>query len=479
MPELAHRLFDPDLLAHATCEAWRSQLFWLNAVADGMIALAHYTVAFTILYFARKRHDLDFRWMVLVFAAFVFACGMTHTLEVWTIWKPACLMEGVVNLGAGLLSVTTAVLLIALVPRALVLPSPAQLELANCALARQIEERKRTEAQLAQALAETSDVMETIPDLVCVLDGDGRLVRWNRRVELVTGFTHDEIAGKPAVQFFPPAEQPLVHAAIRHVLDAGYAEVEGNLVAKNGTLVSYQFIGAAMKNYRGEATGLTAVGRDVSERKQAEHLRNALREKEILLKELHHRVKNNLQVISSLLSLQASHVEDPKALAMFEESRNRVRLIAKVHESLYRGENISGVEVAAFVREVTNDLFRSYAINPEAVRLTVDVASDPLGVDLAVPCGLIINELVSNALKHAFPDGRKGEIRVELHRHASGAYHLQVKDDGIGLPNETSYQEAPTLGWQLVGALTRQLGGSIEVKGGAGTEVIVTFPAPS
>jgi PAS domain S-box-containing protein len=479
MLEFAQRLFEPGLLPHGNCYAWQTQLFWLNAVADSMIALAHYTIALTILYFARKRHDLDFRWMVLMFGAFVFACGMTHTLEVWTIWKPACLMEGFVNLGAGLLSITTAVLLVALVPRALVLPSPSQLELANRELARQIEERKRAEAQLAQALAETSDIMETIPDLVCVLDVGGRLVRWNRHVELVTGFTRKEIAGKPAAQFFPPEEQALIGEAIRRVLDVGYAEVEGNLVGKDGVPVSYQFIGAAMKNDRGEAIGLTAVGRDVSERKQAEYLRNALREKEILLKELHHRVKNNLQVISSLLSLQASHVEDPRALEMFEESRNRVRLIAKVHESLYGGENISGVEATAFVRDVTNDLFRSYAINPEAVRLTADVASDPLGVDLAVPCGLIINELVSNALKHAFPAGRKGEIRVELRRHPSGAYRLKVKDDGIGLPSEASYREARSLGWQLVNALTRQLGGSIEVTGGEGTEVTVTFPAPS
>jgi PAS domain S-box-containing protein len=477
MVELALGLFEPGVLLLGNCNAWQPQFSWLNPVAEGMTALAHYTIAFTILHFARKRHDLDFRWMVPVFAAFVFACGMTHTLAIGTFGKPACFLEGVVNLGAGLLSVTTAVLLVALVPRALALPSPTQLELANRAMAREVEERKRAETQLAQALAETSDIMETIPDLVCVLDMGGRLVRWNRRLELATGFTHDEIAGKPAVQFFPPAEQSLVHEAVRRALDVGHAEVEGNLVGKDGGSVSYQFIGAVMKNDHGEAVGLTAVGRDVSERKQAEHLRNALREKEILLKELHHRVKNNLQVISSLLSLQASYVEDPKALEMFEESRNRVRLIAKVHESLCREENISGVEAAVFVRDVTNDLFRSYAINPEAVHLTVDVASDPLGVELAVPCGLIINELVSNALKHAFPGGRKGEIRVELHRHSSDTYRLQVKDDGIGLPSEASYREARTLGWQLVDALTRQLGGSIEVKGGEGTEVTVTFPA--
>lgn len=450
----------------------------LHIVADALVALAHFLIASTIVLFARRRRDLDFRWMVFVFAAFLFVCGATHLVGLRTSVPSADATEAALKLLAVLVSVTTAVLLVAIVPRAMALPSPYQLEQANLELARQIEERGRAESQLAQALAETSNIMEAIPDLVCVLDRNGRLMRWNRRVELATGFSPEEIKGKAATQFFPPEEEPLIRDAIRRALESGYAEVEGNLVGKTGATTSYQFIGAAMRDEHGEVIGLTAVGRDVSERKQAEYLRNALLEKEILLKELHHRVKNNLQVITSLLSLQAGYVDDPRALKVLEDSRNRVRLIAQVHESLYRGENVSGVEPEGFVRDVTNNLFLSYAINPEAIHLTTDVESDPLGADLAVPCGLIINELVSNALKHAFVGAETGEIRVELRRQPSGAYRLRVEDNGVGIHDAAYYQQPRTLGWQLVHALTRQLGGSIEVRSGQGTEVIVTFPAP-
>jgi len=479
MLDFFKNLFASDFVPHGQCYHWEPSILWLHVVSDGMITLAFYSIPIAILYLVRKRKDLAFHWMFLMFGAFIFACGTTHLLQVWTIWDPIYRVDGIVKLGTGVLSIATAVLLVLLVPRALALPSPSQLERTNRELARQIEERKRAETGLARALAEISNIMETIPDLVCVLDATGHLVRWNRRVELITGFAPEELTGKQATTFFPAGEEPLLREAIRRTLEDGYAEVEGNLLRRDGSSISYQFTGAAMKNECGDVIGLTAVGRDVSERKQAEHLRNALREKEILLKELHHRVKNNLQVVTSLLSLQASHVQDRQALEMFGETRNRVRLIAKVHEALYRGENLSRLDASSFVREITNNLFRSYAINPEAIRLTTDLDPEPLGVDLAVPCGLIINELVSNALKHAFPGDRTGEIRVELRREPPSTYRLKVMDDGVGPPRETVTGAARTLGWELVSALTRQLGGSIEIRTDRGTEVTVTFPAPS
>jgi two-component sensor histidine kinase len=222
---------------------------------------------------------------------------------------------------------------------------------------------------------------------------------------------------------------------------------------------------------------VAAYFRDISEDKRVEsQLKSIIREKEVLLKEIHHRVKNNLQVISSLLSLQSAHAVDPKTVELFRESQNRVKSMALVHERLYRSENMIEVDFGEYVRTVVVQLARSYGKG----HITCSVEADDvrLAVDAAIPCGLMVNELVSNALKYAFPDRDAGEIHVSLRNLPDAHMELVVKDNGIGFPEEVNFRSHTTMGMMLVTSLTDQLGGMVDLERDNGTRFTVKFPLP-
>jgi PAS domain S-box-containing protein len=217
---------------------------------------------------------------------------------------------------------------------------------------------------------------------------------------------------------------------------------------------------------------------DITERKQAEEkIKASLMEKETLLQEVHHRVKNNLQVISSLLNLQASRIKDRHAREMFTESRSRVRAIALMHETLYQSKDLSRIDFGQYSRTLAANLFASYGVDPEVVSWRINVENGFLGVDAAIPCGLIVSELISNSLKYAFPAGKHGEICIDFRRDSGNKCILVVKDNGIGLPKELDLRKLETLGLQLVCTLTDQLDGSLELDCTEGTEFRITFAA--
>jgi two-component sensor histidine kinase len=204
---------------------------------------------------------------------------------------------------------------------------------------------------------------------------------------------------------------------------------------------------------------------EIAVRKRVEkQLVVSIEEKEVLLREIHHRVKNNLQIISSLLSLQADYVSEPRVVGMFRDSQRRVRSMALIHERLYQSQGLARVDFGEYVRSLIDRLFDvMYGPDESTVNLEVDTNDISLAIDTIVPCGLIVSELVSNSLKHAFPDGRGGKIRISLHSDGPGRFELIVADDGIGFPQDLDFQGASTLGLQLVSTLARQLGGSIAI----------------
>ncbi|HID43339.1 MAG TPA: PAS domain-containing protein, partial [Archaeoglobaceae archaeon] len=213
---------------------------------------------------------------------------------------------------------------------------------------------------------------------------------------------------------------------------------------------------------------------DITELKEIQSkLEKSLSEKEILLKEVHHRVKNNLQIISSLLNLQKSYIKDDTTLNFLNDSQNRIKTMALIYEKLYQSEDLVRIDFSEYVRSLVSHLIRSYG-SADRIKLKVDVDDVQLNIDMAIPCGLIINELVSNSLKHAFPDG-KGEIRVEMHRN-NGELRLVVSDNGIGMSEKIYFQKIDTLGLQLVNTLANQLSGSIKLHREEGTEFEITFP---
>ena len=215
---------------------------------------------------------------------------------------------------------------------------------------------------------------------------------------------------------------------------------------------------------------------DITRRKRVEKkLKASLEEKEVLLKEIHHRVKNNLQIIYSILNLQLGKIKDRRILNIFKQTQRRIRSIGLIHEKLYKSKDLARLDFAQYIRSLTVHLFHSYKIKADEVNLNADIDDVFFDIDTAIPCGLIINELVSNSLKHAFPGRNKGEISVKMYKDQKGHYALIVKDTGIGFPRDVDFRKTNTLGMKLVSNLVKQLEGTIELTRIEGTEFKIVF----
>ena len=217
--------------------------------------------------------------------------------------------------------------------------------------------------------------------------------------------------------------------------------------------------------------------RDCSERFRLEQaIRDSLEEKDVLLKEVHHRVKNNLQVISSLLHLQSQHSQDRSSIEMFRQSQDRVRAMAMVHERLYRSKDLAQVDFSNYIETLATHLFGAHRVDTDRIHLAVDVHGLKLPIDAAIPCGLLLNELISNCLKHAFRGRDRGEIRIEMLADSADGIQLIVSDDGVGLPPSIEPQAAESFGMQLIADLVEQLHSRITIARDAGTAVRIVFP---
>jgi len=217
---------------------------------------------------------------------------------------------------------------------------------------------------------------------------------------------------------------------------------------------------------------------ELTERKEAEKkIKKSLAEKEILLKEIHHRVKNNLQVISSLLYLQSNKAFEPTTMELFNESQNRIRSMALIHEQLYQSEDLVSINFIDYIKGLISHLSNSYQTELHKIKIEKKIENVQLSIDKAIPTGLIINELVSNSLKHAFPDNKKGKINIQMTLNKDKNVHLIIEDNGIGLPEELDPKNPDSLGLQLVNTLTKQLRGTIKYHTSKGTKYLITFSA--
>lgn len=226
-----------------------------------------------------------------------------------------------------------------------------------------------------------------------------------------------------------------------------------------------------------EEEGLLIVIGDINERKRTEEqIKTSLKEKEVLLQEIHHRVKNNLQLISSLLKLQSRYIKEKHDVEMFKESQNLIKSLALIHERLYQSKDLANIDFKGYIENLVNSLFRSYGIDRDKIALTIDVKDVLLGVDAAIPCGLIINELVSNSLKYAFPEGKEGEIKLSFHPTDENEIELVFSDNGVGMPEDLDFRNTESLGLHLVTILAEdQLQGKIELNRTEGTKFQIKF----
>ena len=291
------------------------------------------------------------------------------------------------------------------------------------------------------------------------------------------GYSRDEFLAMTVKDIHPIDETP----STLEYLSTPYPTVHHagirKHVRKDGTLIDVEIISHSITFGEKEARLVLAL--DVTERIKAEkQLQDSLTEKEVMIKEIHHRVKNNLQIISSLLTLQAEFIKDESARGYFTDSQNRVKSMAIIHEKLYQTRDFAKIDIKDYVSNLTLSLFKAYNINVKMVEVDVEISNISLDVDTAIPCGLIINELVSNSLKYAFSDGRKGKMIVKLLPVGDDRLQLTVSDNGIGLPEDLELKETQSLGLTLVNILAKQLNGTLEIINKDGATFIMTFLKP-
>ncbi len=346
-----------------------------------------------------------------------------------------------------------------------------------------ITERQQAEESLRRANERLEATMDTLPDLLFEVDRDGRIYDFRApRPEMLYAAPH-EFLGKTVDQVLPQDAARILTDALGRAVEHGRDDgAVYSLPLPSGT--SWFEVSIAARGDPHTMDGrLIVIARDITDRKRAaEQIKASLREKEVLLKEIHHRVKNNLQVVYSLLNLQAARIQDAPARRAFRESQDRIRSMALVHERLYQSQNLAKIDFGDYVQRLVTHLRHSYHTSPCDVAVNLHIHEIVLGIDAAIPCGLLINELVSNSLKHAFPPERNTpsdsacHICVSLDR-VDKQFVLTVADNGIGFPPDLDLHTTESLGLELVVAWVEQLGGAIQVTRSPGTTFRITFEA--
>ncbi|WP_416671231.1 PAS domain-containing sensor histidine kinase [Egbenema bharatensis] len=364
----------------------------------------------------------------------------------------------------------------------------AQLERVNQQLQAKIAEHECTEAALRQSEERLRLALEAAHMGVWEVDLATGQQTWSAQSEQLFGFEPGTFNGTRTafLSRVHPDDQEELAAQSTQALQTGDFTAEYRVVYPNQTIHWIAARGRVFLDQAGNPLRMSGVDLDISDRKQSEEqIRSALNEKEVLLKEIHHRVKNNLQIISSLLRMQARQTLHSSTATLFQEAQNRVQSMALIHEQLYQSPDLSHIQFGRYVRVLVNQLFQCYGVSPERITLAIEADEMPLNLNTAIPCGLIVNELVTNALKHAFPDNQHGSITLQL-KIAPDPNHaaiqqgiLTVADDGIGIPPDLNWQTSPSLGLRIVRNLVKQICGELTIQHQTGTTFCITFPCPS
>lgn len=351
---------------------------------------------------------------------------------------------------------------------------------------RDVTARNRTVEALRESEARFRMFVESVRDYALFqTDVNGVISAWNIGAERLLGYTEAEMIGQPFARTFTPEDiaSGRPEREIERAREDGTAQDERWHFRKDGGRFFASGVLTSVLDSAGRLRGFAKIMRDVTERHQAEHqlqeqqrqLRASLAEKEVLLKEIHHRVKNNLQIIASLLGLQSEFVENAEARKLLSEMNTRVRSIAAIHELLYAAGDFSRIEFSRYVDKLVRDVIALYGSSTPHVQVSVEAEPLLLQITEAVPCGLIVNELLTNAFKHAFPEGRPGQIKVIFHS-AEAECLLEVRDNGIGLPENIDPHTMNTMGLQLLHLLVQQLSGTLDVTRDSGTQFAIRFP---
>ncbi len=342
-----------------------------------------------------------------------------------------------------------------------------------------ISERKKIENSIKDREEHLSLITDNMLDLMFQVNREGIFEYVSPSIKELLGYEVEDIIGKRDYEFMgmahPDDFEVIIDTLQLVIKNLKPNRVQHRLKHADGHYIWVETVGNPLSDNKDEFSGAVYISRDITELKNVENqLKSSLEEKEVLLREIHHRVKNNMQVISSLLNLQSRYLNDEKTVNVLNESRNRVISMAMVHEELYRSHDLSKIDFADYIQRLLSALFSSYGVDSNVIIPEINVEDVLLNIDVAVPCGLIINELVSNSLKHAFVQRQKGKISIKFHPYGE-KYLLTVSDDGIGIPENIDFENTKTLGLQLVNTLVKQLSGDIDICRNTGTLIKIVF----
>ncbi len=503
-------LFNPSgLTAHGFCLSWAPGLIALHALSDATIGLAYFSIPIALSWFVRERRDLaySYGWVIYLFVAFILACGATHLFSILTLWVPVYGIEGLVKAVTAVLSIATAIALWPLVPKLLALPSPDQLRELNAGLERRVAERtaelQAANARLTQALAERDLTQQALvrseAEFRTSFEGaavgktqsdpqSGQLLRVNSAFARMLGYGPEELIHRSGWE--------LTWAEDREADRAGYAPLlagripayirEKRFTRRDGTPVWARVSATVARNpedhqpfmaisvvedidaKRAAEAGLQAARQDLEE--MVRQRTAALEQRDLLLREVYHRVKNNLQTVDALLQMQARRTSDPEAREGLASLRGRVYALGLVHQQLMSSDNLSTFDIAPFLEELSTNILQGGEHG--GVTLSVDVCPLTVGLDFAIPLGLLVTELMTNSLKHAFPNG-VGHITVSLAKEADGRVLLSIADNGRGQADA-----GPGLGTGIVKGLVAQMDGVMNVIEDGGLRTEIRAPAP-
>ncbi len=339
-----------------------------------------------------------------------------------------------------------------------------------------ITSRKKAENDLIESEAKFRSFVETTPDMIWEIDGQGTFKYISPQSLQIMGYTPDKLIGTKIFDLLKPEAVEEVRDSFRHHVDTGqhFNTLVVPVLDRSGKELILEIRSAKVIEENTHVMGFEGIARDITDITRATNqLINSINEKNILLKEVHHRVKNNMQIISSLLNLQIEHLTDKNAINTLKESQNRIITMATLHEKLYLTSNFSRINQPEYVSSLIRGLFSSYTAN-DRIRSVIDIEPLDLNLETSIPCGLIINELVSNSIVHGFPDGEKGTITVSL-KSTDDHYELRIMDDGVGFPDKIDLDNISTLGLELVKNLVYQLDGTMEFNRNGKTEFIIRF----
>lgn len=332
-----------------------------------------------------------------------------------------------------------------------------------------ITSRKKAEEKVYKSEKEYRDLVDSALVGVYKTDIDGNILFANDAMVKMLGYA----SKKELINFTTPEmykNPDKRRRVLEKLIKDGFIDrCEIDLIKRNSEIITI------LLNCKLEGKVISGMILDITQKKMAEkQIKKSLEEKEMLLKEIHHRVKNNLMVISSLLSLQSRYIKDEASKNVFKESQNRARSMALIHELLYQSSDLKRINFGKFINTLTNELYNIYISNQNLIKLNVDVESVMLDINTSIPLGLIVNELVSNSMKHAFPEGRKGNINIKFSA-LDDNYTLVVEDDGVGFPKDLDLYNTDSLGLRLVNSLTEQIDGKLNMDNAKGSKFIIKF----